>query len=41
MQQCGQDARAGAAEGVAERDGAAEEVDVCEFETEDLMNVKG
>lgn len=36
MQQRRQDARAGAAERVAERDGAAEEVDVCEFEAEDL-----
>lgn len=36
MQQRRQDARPRAAERVAERDGAAEEVDVCQFKTEDL-----
>ena len=40
MQQRGQDARAGAAERVAERDGAAEEVDLCVFEAEDLRSRK-
>lgn len=37
MQQRRQDPRAGAAERVAERDGATEEVDVSEFETENLQ----